>query len=156
MPTEQADSHLSLGAVRTARVLQSVANDRWSLSGLARELGLERRTLGRVVNGLEREGFVARGRAGRLIPGPRFVAVARIVSRQSGVAALAVGVVSDLAQATGCTSMLHQVQSDYLRSRTAQVSSVLRKSPLNTPAGSSACSVVTAASQPSSGACPSR
>lgn len=114
LPAERAEAQTSQGAARAARVLEAVAASEWSLSGLARQLGVERRTLGRVVSGLEREGFLSRNRAGLLQPGPRFVFAARLIAKEHGLVALADGVVLGLCKATDCTAMLHLPHGDYL------------------------------------------
>lgn len=114
MPDEKLDAQTSQGAVRAARVLTAVATNEWSLSELARQLDVERRTLGRVISGLEREGYVSRNRAGHLQPGPRFVSVARAVSSDYSLAALARDVVADLCRATESTSVLHLPHGEHL------------------------------------------
>jgi DNA-binding IclR family transcriptional regulator len=113
-PTERVEANVSQGALRSARVLEALAERDWSLSALARHLSVERRTLGRVVSGLERERFVSRNRAGLLTSGPRYVSAARAVARKHGIVALADSVVADLCRTTGCTSMLHLPHGDYL------------------------------------------
>lgn len=111
---ERSEAHFSAGATRAARVLAAVARRTWTLSGLARHLEVDRRTLGRVVSGLEREGFVSRNRAGLLQAGPAFIESARLVAGAHGLAALAHDVVSRLSQDTGCTTMLHLPHGDYV------------------------------------------
>ena len=111
---DRVEANVSQGALRSARVLEALAEREWSLSALARHLSVERRTLGRVVSGLERERFVAKNQAGLLTSGPRFVSAARAVARKHDVVALADAVVEDLCRATGCTSLLHLPHGAFL------------------------------------------
>jgi DNA-binding IclR family transcriptional regulator len=113
-PAGKAEAQTSQGAARAARVLRAVAESEWSITALGRQLGVERRTLGRVVSALEGEGFVSRNRAGLLQPGHHYVAAAQSIAKAHGLAAIADEVVADLRSATGSTSLLHVPHGDYL------------------------------------------
>lgn len=104
----------SLGAARTARVLECVAGGRWTLSALSRELGVQRRTLGRVVASLEGAGLVCRDNGGQIAPGRRLVALSRQLAREFDPVILAREAVDELVRLTRCTAMLHQAHGDHL------------------------------------------
>ena len=114
MARTETSPEASLGAERAAKVLIRASSAHWTLSELARAMGVERRALGRVVSSLENAGLLGRDIEGRIAPGVELVAVSRRVEAQFDIATLARDVVDELAHATGCTALLHLVHGEHL------------------------------------------
>jgi len=104
----------SLGAERAAEVLIRASSAHWTLSELARAMGVERRALGRVVSSLENSGLLGRDADGRIAPGVELVTVSRRVGAQFDIATLARDIVDELAHTTECTALLHLVHGERL------------------------------------------
>ena len=114
MARTETSPEASLGAERAAEVLIRASSAHWTLSELARAMGVERRALGRVVSSLENAGLLGRDAEGRIAPGVELVAVSRRVEAQFDIATLARDVVDELADASGCTALLHLVHGEHL------------------------------------------
>lgn len=91
--------------------------DGCSVTTIAAKIGLPKATAHRQVTTLLQEGYLCRPSGGRLVAGPRLVALANSVDRKQIVAAAAAPILHRLARKLSCVAQLGTLENDMVTYR---------------------------------------
>lgn len=113
------DQHSIAALSRSLAMLEAILTDREGrgVAAIAAELGLPRATAYRQVASFVHEGFLRRLPNGRLVAGPRLLALGQVIDPRQVIVAAAAPVLHRLAARLGCVVQLGTLDNDMVTYR---------------------------------------